>query len=292
MKQWCPQCGKPYVSGGKCRACGTPTGPRAPRQVPGLDVDGQAGDLWDSGLPVSSVPQAAEYMALRGVKPEVLEVLACRYVWHKGPRVFFPLYLDRKVRGVHGRLIPPPIYPLSYLGKTLNMHPEQAPPPPMHQDGGEGENPTQEQHPLSVGRSPCLACPAAFDPPAGVTSSIPAGSGLSRKYWTVGRDGVWYPEGMFKPTRLFVCEGIFDALYFWPEGAAICAPLEEPSDIRTLLALQPGRIILVGDNDDTSDLDARARLWRKQDRSMPLEKLLPPPGFKDFGAVMEGDRRE
>lgn len=258
-------------------------------------MGGSLNDLWEQGTLAGEAPQAAGYLTSRGISKEILGQLDCIHLEYQGNRVFFPLYRDRKVSGIHGRLIPD-TYRAPSPKEWGHGHPEQGPPSPRKNTGEEGENPTPGQHPTSIGRSPCLASPAAFDPPAGkVTPIVPDSPVLSsgpRKYWTVGEDGVWLPRFLHCPAALFVCEGIFDALHFWPNGVAICAPRETPRKIRTLLGLRPGRIILVGDNDMASDLVARSALWRKEDRSVDISTLLPPAGCKDFGEVMERSERK
>lgn len=262
-----------------------------PRQDPSSTplLPAELEDIWSRGVRASQAPEAMGYLADRGVSREIMDQMECLFLRYQGDRVFFPLYRDRKVVGLHGRIITVDGAPsLEDLG---HGHPEQAPPSPRKDAGEEGEDPTPGQHPMSVGRSPCLASQAAFDPPAGdVTPIIPAlpspVKGV-RKYWTIGEDGVWLPRFLYKPADLFVCEGIFDAIYFWPNGVAICGPEETGRKIRTLLGLHPGRIILVGDNDEASDLRARAALWRKEDRSMTIETLLPPADAKDFGEILE-----
>lgn len=280
-------------------------------------MEEDAGAVWDSGVPAADVPAAAEYLKGRGVSDELLSQLDCRYLRYRGERVFFPLYRGRQVKGLHGRLItgiwakglgltpsssPDPKDKTGQYTKDTSVllgavvpkglgtwHPEQGPPSPHTPNAGErGDSPSSGSSAPHEFRPRALARPSLTPRLPLNTKPAPVSAAAGPKYCTVGADGVWLPRSMHRPEALFVCEGIFDALFFWPNGVAVCGLRESVHDIRTLLSLRPGRIILVGDNDKACDLDARAALWRRQDRSLAPEKLLPPPGYKDFGEVMEG----
>jgi hypothetical protein len=110
------------------------------------------------------------------------------------------------------------------------------------------------------------------------------------RYRTVGpwRGELWNEHSVVPGRPVVVCEGIFDAIYFWPQGVALLGHALRRRQALKLLDRRPSRVILACD-DDAALLHAR-EVVRGLDRTIPVELWPPPLGCKDWGDMLPQGR--
>jgi len=125
-------------------------------------------------------------------------------------------------------------------------------------------------------------------------------SGQSKDGWMYQGECVWGLDRVIADQPVYVCEGIFDALYF-PTGVAIMGGEIQPAKAVKILDRCPSRVVLcldkvvqpfpighelAGAEEMFKDPDkewAWIQAFQIHDIHMEVQILYPPEGSKDFG---------
>jgi hypothetical protein len=110
--------------------------------------------------------------------------------------------------------------------------------------------------------------------------------------WASTKETCWGLDRIVADYPVYVCEGIFDALYFEHGVALMGVASTEIQRIKVLDRL-PSKVILVLD----ADISARAfsmalASWKSLNRWITIEIMHPPAGVSDFGQLVEKGERQ
>lgn len=112
--------------------------------------------------------------------------------------------------------------------------------------------------------------------------------------WMPSHETCWGLDRLIPGKPAYLCEGIFDALYF-PYGVAHLGSKLHNTQVVKVLDRKPSRIVLVLDRDDPDTMsrfyDDRLRVIKLLNSKIDVEFVLPEEDSKDFGdEVMKGRR--
>lgn len=97
---------------------------------------------------------------------------------------------------------------------------------------------------------------------------------------------VWNIENQSRGSEIWVCEGVFDALFVG--GVALFGKRVFPKQLFRILELRPSKVLIGFDNDAyVSAVEA----MNKFKHFVPCEVCLPPSPFKDYGEMLMERRR-
>lgn len=111
--------------------------------------------------------------------------------------------------------------------------------------------------------------------------------------WRTTKECVWGLDRIIAGEPVYVCEGLFDAIYF-ERGVGLMGWWPTETQIIKILDRRPSRVTICFDRDPESsdmDPDKAARRFRKYDRELEVTIEPPPPEYEDYGEMVQAGRR-
>ncbi|MHA2064658.1 MAG: hypothetical protein ACXABY_09820 [Candidatus Thorarchaeota archaeon] len=109
--------------------------------------------------------------------------------------------------------------------------------------------------------------------------------------WMGQSECVWGLDRIVPMEPVYICEGVFDALYF-PTGVAVLGRELNEAKVVKILDRQPSKVVLCPDERSDIQLARWMKEVRKQDSHVPVEiRCASLLGLKDFGDLVKRGER-
>lgn len=102
------------------------------------------------------------------------------------------------------------------------------------------------------------------------------------------KDSVYNFDRIERGKPVFVCEGVFDALWFWPYGVAVMGTHSNEAQRIKLLERGVSAVYICPDADvSTNAVAGEAAAWYRLSRAVKVMSIRPKQGFSDWGEMLQ-----